>query len=49
MQSFSTAKHQQHCKFPVVITSNVAAVSDSKVIVDASERRIEPDGAYSQD
>ena len=32
----------------MVITSNVAAVSDSNVIVDESEPRIEPDGAYSQ-
>ena len=33
----------------MVITSNVAAVSDSKVIVGESEPGIEPDGAYSQD
>ena len=37
---FQYCKAPTHWKFPVVITSNVAAVSDSK---------IEPDGAYSQD
>ena len=30
MQSFSTAKHQQTMEIPMVITSNIAAVSDGK-------------------
>ena len=33
----------------MVITSNVAAVSDSNVIVYVSQPRIEPDGEYGQD
>ena len=33
----------------MVITSNIAAVSDSKLIVDVSQPRIEPDGACGQD
>ena len=37
----------RHCKFLMVITSNVSAVSDSKVIVDDSEPGLEPDGTYS--
>ena len=32
----------------MVITSNIAAVSDSKVIVDVSQPCIEPEGAYGQ-
>ena len=32
----------------MVITSNIAAVSDSKVIVDVSQPRIEPEGAYGE-
>ena len=38
----------RYWKFPMVITSNIAAVSDSKVIVDASRPCIEPEEAYGQ-
>ena len=33
----------------MVITSSIAAVSDSKVIVEVSQPCIEPEGAYGQD
>ena len=46
---FLYCKAPRHWKFPVVITSNVAAVSESKVIVDGSETGIEPEEAYNQD
>ena len=39
----------RHWKFSMVNASNVAAVSDSNVIVDVSQPHIEQDGEYGQD